>query len=319
MKLARLEALFISIFENREDISRILEQLPQGARLESHLPGGAASAADIARCLARRMIKSGQAAQPLLWDILAREYPFRHDEIRRLQADLRGKTDHAPPAGSSGHPIKILFVTANPDASPALRYDRELRDIAARIRASGRGKAFELAYYPAASVADLRRALLDEEPRIVHFSGHGFDAGGNQVHLAFEHGSGREQQVSPDALARLFAILRDKIDVVVLNACYTEPLARALTEHVACALGMSTAIGDHAAIEFAAAFYEALARARTVGQAFELGCSAIDLAALGEEHKPRIATRKGVDAGRLVVASDPRQARRPAFAPALRA
>ena len=39
---------------------------------------------------------------------------------------------------------------------------------------------------------------------------------------------------------------------------------------------MSTAIGDQAAINFAAAFYQALAYGRNVKTAFGLGCNQID-------------------------------------------
>ena len=51
---------------------------------------------------------------------------------------------------------------------------------------------------------------------------------------------------------------------MVLNACYSETQARAIAEHIDAVVGMTTAVGDQAAINFAAAFYQALGFGRTV-------------------------------------------------------
>ena len=53
-------------------------------------------------------------------------------------------------------------------------------------------------------------------------------------------------------------MLRDNIRCVVLNACYSEAQAQAIAEAIDCVVGMTSAVGDDAAIEFATAFYRAL-------------------------------------------------------------
>jgi hypothetical protein len=74
----------------------------------------------------------------------------------------------------------------------------------------------------------------------------------------------------------------------VLNACYSEKQAQAIAQHIDCVIGMSKAIGDAAAISFAAAFYQALGYGRSVKAAFDLGCAQIDLENLDEQDTPKL-------------------------------
>jgi hypothetical protein len=79
---------------------------------------------------------------------------------------------------------------------------------------------------------------------------------------------------------------------VVLNACYSEGQAQAIAEHTDCVVGMSDAIGDQAAIRFAASFYQALGYGRDVKTAFDLGCNQIDLEHLGDKDVPQLLATK---------------------------
>ncbi|HEY0079488.1 MAG TPA: hypothetical protein VGB73_12825 [Pyrinomonadaceae bacterium] len=51
---------------------------------------------------------------------------------------------------------------------------------------------------------------------------------------------------------------------------------------------MSNIISDSAAINFAAAFYQALGYGRDIKTAFELGCGQIDLKNLPEQDTPKL-------------------------------
>lgn len=55
---------------------------------------------------------------------------------------------------------------------------------------------------------------------------------------------------------------------------------------------MSQAIGDRAAIEFAKGFYDGLGAGRSIEEAFELGCTAIDLENISESETPVLKTRQ---------------------------
>ncbi len=59
-------------------------------------------------------------------------------------------------------------------------------------------------------------------------------------------------------MAQLFELCSDHVHCVVLNACYSEPQARAIVRHIDYVIGMKQAIGDESAIKFSVGFYDAL-------------------------------------------------------------
>lgn len=182
---------------------------------------------------------------------------------------------------------KILILSANPKNTDKLRLDEEVRKIQAGLeRARSRDK-FEIITKWAVRTDDLPRALLDHEPEIVHFSGHG---AGNHG-LALENNAGQMQLVSTASLARLFKLFKNQIECVLLNACYSEVQAEAIHQHIDCVVGMNQTIGDKAAIKFAVGFYDALGADRTYEDAYEFGCTAIDLESIPESATPILKSR----------------------------
>ena len=182
---------------------------------------------------------------------------------------------------------KILILSANPKNTNQLRLDEEVREIKAALKLSKNREQFEIITESALRVNDLRRSLLDNLPHIVHFSGHGSGSDG----LILENKLGEMQLVSSEALGELFKSF-EQIECVVLNACYSEVQAEAIFQHIDCAIGMSRAVGDVAAIEFATGFYDALAVGRSYRDAFEFGCGAINLQGITESKTPQIKVRK---------------------------
>jgi len=68
---------------------------------------------------------------------------------------------------------KILILSANPKDTNRLRLDEQVREIQAALKRAKNRSEFEILTESAVRVDDLRRALLDNQPTIVHFSGHG--------------------------------------------------------------------------------------------------------------------------------------------------
>ena len=58
---------------------------------------------------------------------------------------------------------------------------------------------------------------------------------------------------------------------------------------------MKRAIGDNAAITFAASFYRAIGFGRTIQQAFDQGKTALMLEGIPEQDTPELLVRPGVD------------------------
>ncbi|MBD2255365.1 CHAT domain-containing protein [Nostoc parmelioides] len=188
---------------------------------------------------------------------------------------------------SSNGQIKILFLAADPSDNGRLRLGQELRDIREKLQLAKDRDQFVLESRESVSPGDISQAIFDVEPDIVHFSGHGDSTG----ELSFEDLLGQTQPVDPDALAALFELVADKINCVVLNACYSETQAQAIADHIPYVIGMSTAIGDKAAIAFAVGFYKAIAAGRTIDQAYKFGCVEIRLQGIPEHLTPVLYTK----------------------------
>lgn len=192
---------------------------------------------------------------------------------------------------------KILFLAANPTRITQLALDEECRQITEKIRAADHRDSLELITRWAVRPEDLLQHLNEHRPHVVHFSGHGTST--EEIILLDKDRN--PMTVPAPALKQLFGTLKDNIRVVVLNACFSEPQATAITEVVDCAVGMNKAIGDDAAIAFAAAFYQAIGFGRSVKVAFESGKTALMLAGIPEEKTPELLCRKGVDPATLVI------------------
>lgn len=176
---------------------------------------------------------------------------------------------------------KILILTANPKNTDRLRLDEELREIQAGLERAKRREQFEIITRWAVFPDELRRTLLDCDPQIVHFSRHG---SGNQG-LALEDDTGQAKLVSAESLSRLFKLFKG-IECVLLNACYSQVQAEAIHQHIDYVIGMSQAIGDKAAREFAIGFYDGLGAGRSIEDAYEFGCNAIELEGIPESEIP---------------------------------
>jgi hypothetical protein len=183
---------------------------------------------------------------------------------------------------------KILFLSANPRQTKQLRIDEELREIKEGLRRAREREQFIIESAEAVRYRDLRRAVLDSNPNIVHFSGHGAGEDG----LVFEDESGGVKLVDADSLAGLFKLFADSVECVVLNACYSQVQSEAIFQHIPFVVGMGKAIGDRAAIEFAIAFYDAIGSGRDYEFAFEYARNAIDLAGIPESDTPKFLSKE---------------------------
>lgn len=158
--------------------------------------------------------------------------------------------------GASFATIRVLFVHPSPADEVSLRVSGELRAIKESIKMAGRAADIEIDDLPAATIDDLRRALLTKTYQILHFSGHASSGS-----VVFEVLDGSSFSVPLSGIADL---LRQypRIQCVILNACdsllsFNEPIA-------AYTIGMEGSIDDDAAIEFARGFYDAICCGKTI-------------------------------------------------------
>ncbi|MBD2097682.1 AAA-like domain-containing protein [Trichocoleus sp. FACHB-591] len=175
----------------------------------------------------------------------------------------------------------ILFLATNPKNSAKLRLDEEFRDVSEALKGSKNRSRFDLKPQWATRRRDVRRAMLDYAPQIVHFSGHGAGEPG----LLIENELGQAELLTSDALIGLFEDA-NQVECVLLNACYSEVQAKAIAQHVPYVIGMNQEVGDKAALEFAVGFYDALGAGLSIERAYKEGCKGIRMAGIPEYLTP---------------------------------
>lgn len=162
---------------------------------------------------------------------------------------------------------KILILAANPEGTGQLNLDKEFREIQGGLNRAKFRSQFDIQPRFAVRFSDIRQALLDFTPHIVHFAGHGEKEG-----LMVEGELGLGVPITTQVLSRLFELCSHHVECVVLNACYSAFQATAINKHIKYVIGMRKEIEDRAAIKFAVGFYDALGAGRSVEDAFKFGC-----------------------------------------------
>jgi CHAT domain-containing protein len=144
----------------------------------------------------------------------------------------------------------------------------------------------------AISPTKMLKKIVEKKPTIIHFSGHGMGekTSGNEkgtrgsiVEIDVELArsglvlqndvTGKAQLVSTNAIANMFKTITKQfpINIVILNACYSENQAKAILQYVPYVIGMNDAVADSTAIELAKSFYNNyITNEKTVEEAFEL-------------------------------------------------
>ena len=193
-------------------------------------------------------------------------------------------------------PIRILYLASNPADTQRLNLEAEIRDVHNKMAAARYRDELKLESRWAVRPDDLIQYLLEVKPTIVHFSGHGDKDG---IYLDT---SNQGATLVPNAgLVRLFQSLKGHVRLIVLNACSTQSLAEALAGVVGCVVGTTRDIGDQAATQFAATFYQVLADGQSVQQAYEVAGAALMLAGDPEHETHQLFHAPAVDPAQLVL------------------
>lgn len=270
-----LEKLLLSLF-SADELRRWLRFLPDGEGIVGRLPGPTASPAQLAHDAVEVLDRDGRIADASFWDRLVGERPRRKGDIDGVRAlfgaSTTTPTTAGPTSGAATDVVTVLMVSASPDVGDRLRVDREFRDIINRVRGSRHRDRFKFVQVQAASFADLRTALMEHEPHVLHLSSHGLDDGS----LVFESSAGEPQITRKKSLLRLLEALRERLRLIVVNACFSDAVAGDIPPTIEAAVGMTDAVADTAAIEFGVAFYEALGFGKPVATAFKAAVAGLD-------------------------------------------
>lgn len=192
------------------------------------------------------------------------------------------------PDGTTKTPPKnvLLFLGANPFEHLALELDRELQVVSAGLSQFGKRDAFDFRAKMHVTPTDLQRMLLETQgfqPRFVHFAGNAVvDHPDYGTGVIFEDEDGQPKVISGDLLATIFRQF-PSVECVFLNTCDSGPSALDIGQKVKYAIGMNARVYDDVAIQFAVAFYEAIASGNDVPFAFDFAKMRIQLGGSPEQ------------------------------------
>lgn len=281
-----LESLLLSLF-SADELRRFLRYLHNGDAIVTALPGVTASPATLVHESVRVLAEHG-LVETDLWERLVEERPRRRHEIEKV----RDLFTHKTPAGGASRKavavapaavaanaddspvvLKILLASAIPRDVDRLRVDKEFRRIIDKLRGSRYRDRLRVIQIPALRFEDLRTALMEHEPHVLHLSCHGEPNGS----LLFESSAEDGVQVVPKRnLLKLLRALSNSLRLIVFGACHSAALARDVPPTIGLSIGMSDQIRDDSAIEFAVAFYESLAFGKSIQTAFDVALAGLD-------------------------------------------
>lgn len=238
---------------------------------ESHFRMARLAAGASAEALFHICAREAGEAVPVHLDIAYRGPDGLHRTGKMHQ--LRVRADRV--AGLQ--PTRILFLGADPPGTPRLRIDKEFREILDEIRRGKERDRFQIETRFAVRPRDISGALLDVQPHVVHFAGHG---GGGEESFVVEDEIETASVIPVAGLVELFEVTGREVRCILVNACSTERLARALSSALphAFVIGMRQPVGDRSALRFSIGFYQAIAAGMAIEEAFRLGRAQMTMA-----------------------------------------
>lgn len=283
-----LTDLFLRMFSS-DELRRLL-RYGFSDDLTHALPGPTAAPVAVADAAAQELLRRGDL--DALWPKLIAERPRRQAEIESERARLAGHTRERPaapaPTTTKHGPIRILFVLACPRSREQLATQEEIRQIQQELRAAAHRDRFTHEVALAATYGDLRKALREHKPHILHIACHGTP----EAELIFNDERGGEMRVDAATFVDLLDVLKENLRLVVLNACHSTAITRDVAPLVNLVIGMRGAVSDNSAIAFSQVFYESIAAGDTVERSFRLGINELRLRK-ADSHMPELLPAAG--------------------------
>lgn len=199
--------------------------------------------------------------------------------------------------------INILFIASNPDIEfidddgntvqqQKLKLEKEVREIHEAIQKSLKRDSISFETRWATRVTDLIQFINEVNPTILHFSGHGTSDG----KLVFQDNNDKPKLLNMETLVELINVSSDSLRLVVLNNCYSSIISERIINNIEASIGMSTSIGDAAAIVFASQLYSSIGFGLSLEKAFQQATLALKLYDIPEDETPKLYVSEGIEA-----------------------
>lgn len=171
--------------------------------------------------------------------------------------------------------LVILFVAAQPSDSLPIQLDNEYKKIQQVVQEGERNITLHSSW--ATTAQDLTESLLRYKPHIVIVSSH---AGVDGIELEREDGTKRI--IRPSSIGRLFQVLKDRLQCVILNGCKTNKSAELVAKHIDYVVGISSDIKDESAIAFIVSFIRGITFHKTIEESYNIGLLQLEIDELSE-------------------------------------
>lgn len=234
-----------------------------------------------------------------LYSILE-DLPDMADDAYDLPSLRKVNFDYSEPAAPGGladppatqDQVRILIFTANTGGETQLDLSDEYARIREMLDNEGLNDRCQLKRIRLVTPEAIMENILEYEPHIVHFSGHGVRQRDPQAAGGSNRGFGEEEeendlpgseegietasdgalivhnganyssfQIGADFLTGVFDIVKDDelpTHTVIFNACHSEAISGGVAEYIENVIATNNAIGDRAAISFSSTFYSRL-------------------------------------------------------------
>lgn len=189
-----------------------------------------------------------------------------------VEEDTSVSATQAQPTERSGtERMKIVAVFATPEGSDSGRLAMESRVIKECAKMC-RPRNVDVVSIHGAKIRDLQLALLEQDPHIVHFSGHATESG----ELQFEDENGKMKTVDKGEMARLLGMI-SSIECVILNARHTLSQGEEIISGVPFTIAMDGPISHEISAYFVRGFYDAVASGKDYAAAYEFGLGTLGI------------------------------------------
>jgi len=209
-------------------------------------------------------------------------------EINNKNSALPAEDDHSYEPASDADEVNqhLLFLSADPVDLNENDLQAQYAEIVSEIQQAG--ITSQSIFHT--KIDDLIKAIDDEKPSILHFTGHGKkaeeftkeekeDAEAMGIHLSDGSGliltdkHGRPYELATIQLKHIFKTFKKRnihFELVFLNACHSKNQAEAVSQYVDYVIATTAEVGKNNAQAFAKLFYNRLATGQSIPDAFEL-------------------------------------------------
>ena len=187
----------------------------------------------------------------------------------------------------------IAMLLSSPIGEDAIDVSMEAREVENERLKSENGAKFSLKIYPAAVADSLTHALNYENPKIIHFSGHG---GSGSILLDNESiKAAGGTSVNLSVLARILKTAPARPKLLVLNACDTLKGADRILDAVDMVIAMSDPIPDSAAYSYSRRLYAAIFAGLNIYAAHEQAKAVLEIDEIYGASLPTLLSAPGTD------------------------